>query len=215
VGIVPRGDTVIGYARLSKAAENGYSVAAQVKAIDAACAYRGWRLLRVETDPAASGKTLRRRPGLERAINACQRGEASGIIAAKLDRISRSVKDFADLLERAQKGGWNIVVLEPEMDLSSPYGEAMANILMTFAQLERRMISARTKTALAEAKAQGVSIGRPQVLPSSTIRRIHELRRRGNSLRNIASILASKGVPTAHGGVWRAGTVQKVLRQSE
>ena len=50
-----------------------------------------------------------------------------------------------DLLERAQKGGWNIVVLEPEIDLSSPYGEAIANILVTFAQLERRMISARTK----------------------------------------------------------------------
>src|SRR5437870_727884 len=161
-GQVARGDTVIGYARLSKAADNRYSIAGQVKAIEAACSYRGWRLLRVETDPAASGKTLRRRPGLERAIHACQRGDASGIVAAKLYRISRSVKDFAELLERAQKGGWNIVVLEPEIDLSSPYGEAIANILVTFAQLERRMISARTKVALAEARAQGVAVGRPR-----------------------------------------------------
>jgi len=89
----------------------------------------------------------------------------------------------------------------------------MANILMTFAQLERRMISARTKTALAEAKAQGVSIGRPPVLPPSTIHRIRELHRQGTSLRTIAATLEREGTPTVDRGVGRAGTVQKLLRR--
>ena len=117
-------------------------------------------MLRTEQD-VASGATTQRRPDLDRAVKTCERGEAQGVMAAKLDRVSRSVADFADLLTRARKGEWNVLVLDLGVDLASPGGEALANMTATKAQWERRIISERTKNALAEAKKQGKVLGRP------------------------------------------------------
>jgi DNA invertase Pin-like site-specific DNA recombinase len=98
------------------------------------------------------------------------------------------------------------------VDTSTPSGEAMANILATFAQFERRLISQRTKEALAVKKASGVRLGRSPTLPQSVVRRIQRQRARGDSLRKIAESLNESGVPTAQGGArWYAATVRHVL----
>ena len=110
-------------------------------------------------------------------------------MAAKLDRMSRSVADFADLLTRARKGEWNVIVLDLGVDLASPGGESLANMTATMAQWERRIISERTKNALAEAQKQGKVLGRPVVMKPATRRRILKLRERGMSYETIATYL--------------------------
>jgi DNA invertase Pin-like site-specific DNA recombinase len=70
----------------------------------------------VEYD-TASGRSTRLRPGLAAALAAVDAGEADGIIVSKLDRLSRSVLDFAQLVCRAQADGWNLVVLDLGLDL--------------------------------------------------------------------------------------------------
>jgi len=98
------------------------------------------------------------------------------------------------------------------LDTSTPSGEAMANTLATFAQLERRPISQRTKEALAMRKASGVGLGRLPTMPQAVVRRIQRQRARGESLRAIAESLNQAGVPTAQGGrAWYAATVRHVL----
>ena len=85
-------------------------------------------------------------------------------------------------------------------------------MLGTFAQFERRLISQRTKEALAVKKAQGVRLGRPPTMPREVVRRIQRQRARGDSLRKIAEDLNEAGVPTAQGGKqWHAATVRHVL----
>ena len=85
-------------------------------------------------------------------------------------------------------------------------------MLATFAQFERRLISQRTKEALAVKKAQGVRLGRLPTMPQAVVRRIQRQRARGDSLRKIAGDLNEAGVPTAQGGVqWYAATVRHVL----
>src|SRR5580765_7860114 len=107
---------------------------------------------------------------------------------------------------------WALVALDCAVDTSTPSGEAMANMLATFAQFERRLISQRTKEALAVKKASGVRLGRPPTMPESVVRRIQGLRARGLSLRAIADELNRAGVPTAQGGArWYAATVRHVL----
>jgi hypothetical protein len=69
-------------------------------------------------------------------------------VVAKLDRLSRSVVDAGRLLEEARKGGFNIVALDLGLDLSTPTGELVANVLAAVAQWERRMIGVRTSEAL-------------------------------------------------------------------
>jgi DNA invertase Pin-like site-specific DNA recombinase len=98
------------------------------------------------------------------------------------------------------------------VDTSTPAGEAMAHVLETFVQFERRLIAQRMKEALAAKKAPGVRLGRPPAVPQSVVRRIQRLRARGLSLRAIAEQLNKAGVPTAQGGKqWYAATVRHVL----
>ena len=89
----------------------------------------------------------------------------------------------------------------------------MAHVLATFAQFERRIISQRTKDALAIKRAQGVRLGRPRQLPDTIIGRIVQQREAGRTLSAIAEDLNDEGVPTAQGGAqWWPSTVRAVLR---
>jgi len=136
-------------------------------------------------------------------------------VVAKLDRLSRSMIDFTGLMATAQKQCWALVALDCAVDTSTAAGEAMANVLATFGQFERRLISQRTKEALAVKKAAGIRLGRPPTLPRSVVARIERARKRGESLRAIAASLNEAGVPTAHGGSqWHASTVRAVLARA-
>ena len=68
--------------------------------------------------------------------------------------------DFSKLMAKATSEHWALVALDVAVDTSTPSGEAMANMLATFAQFERRLISQRTKEALAVKCASGVRLGR-------------------------------------------------------
>ena len=100
---------------------------------------------------------------LRLALEAIEAGTAEGLVVAKLDRLSRSLLDFAALMERGRKRGWNLIALDLGVDTSTPSGEMMASVLATFAQqFERRLIGQRTKDALAVKRSQGVVLGRPR-----------------------------------------------------
>src|SRR2546425_5420828 len=124
---------MIGYVRVSSREQgrNGLGLEAQRRAVKAACRERGWQLVRFEEDVRSAGKRL---PARERALAACKTGEADGVVAAKLDRLSRSVPDCGRLLEDALKHGWNLVALDFGLDLSTPQGELVTNILTSVAR---------------------------------------------------------------------------------
>jgi DNA invertase Pin-like site-specific DNA recombinase len=139
-------------------------------------------------------------------------GEADGLIVAKLDRLSRSVAQFANLLERFRARGWGLIILDIGIDTTTIMGEAMATMAATFAQVERRRIGERTREALAVRRDQGVRLGRPRALPKSVRARIARERKQGRSFSEISRRLNDGGVPTAHGGKqWYPSTVKAVL----
>lgn len=206
--------TVVGYGRVSTAeqSDSGLGLAAQRSAITAECKHRGWHLLVVHEDAGVSGKSVKKRPGLLAALDAVESGVAGGIVVAKLDRLSRSLADFANLMSRAQSKGWNLVALDLGVDLTTPAGEFMANVMASAAQWERRIIGQRTKEALGELRAQGITLGRPRALPESVVERILASRNAGDGWSAIARTLNADGVPTAHGGTeWRASTVRVIV----
>lgn len=140
-----------------------------------------------------------------------EKGSAAGLVVAKLDRLSRSLKDFAMLMERAQKKGWNLVACDLGIDLSTPAGEFMANVMGSAAQWERRIIGLRTKEALAEKRAAGMKLGRPATLPESVVQRIVAARKGGQGWSAIAWQLNAEQVATAHGGArWHPSTIRAV-----
>jgi DNA invertase Pin-like site-specific DNA recombinase len=208
---------VVGYVRVSTAeqADSGAGLEAQRRALADEADRRGWTLVGLYED-AVSGKSLAGRPGLQAALAAVESGQADALAVSKLDRLSRSLLDFAFLMERARKRGWALIALDLGVDTSTPGGEMMASVLATFAQYEHRLIGQRTKDALAVKREQGVRLGRPRTMRPEAVALIHELRAQGHSYRAIASLLNERRLPTAQGGrMWHAQTVRMiVLRQA-
>jgi len=208
---------VVGYARVSTSeqADHGVGLEAQRRAIQAACSERGWQLVEVIEDAGYSAKDLNR-PGIRQALQMIESGQADALVVAKLDRLSRSLLDFAALMDRARRKKWALAALDLGVDTSTPSGEMMANVMASFAQFERRLIGQRTKDALAVKKAEGVRLGRPRAVPAHLARRIKTMRARGLTLARIAAILNGDGVPTAHGGArWHPSTVSAVIRSAQ
>ena len=211
-----RSTAYLAYVRVStdEQAQGGAGIEAQRAAILAEAERRGWREVRFIEDAGYSGKNTRR-PGLILALEVLERGEASGLVVAKMDRLSRSLLDFTTIMATAQREGWALIALDCPVDPSTPAGEAMASIMATFSQLERRLIGQRTKEALAVRRAQGVRLGRPRSLPDEVVGRIAAERQAGRSLRAIADALNRDSIATAQGGrQWHASTVRAILRSS-
>lgn len=193
-------------------AVSGLGLAAQETAVRAEATRRCLTVVAITADEGISGSApLTKRPGLSQAIEMLQAGKADVLIVAKLDRATRSLAGLVELLALAGAGGWQIVAVDMLIDTTTPMGRAMVHIAGVFAELERALASARTTDALAALKAQGVRLGGPITLPSSTRYRVAELRASGLSLWEVVAHLEAEGIPTARGGRWRPNTVVAVL----
>jgi DNA invertase Pin-like site-specific DNA recombinase len=201
----------VGYIRVSTDAqgERGYGLDAQRELIAAEAARRGWTLEHVYVD-VASGKSTRRRPEYAEMLRAFSLGNADLLIVAKIDRLSRSLVDFAQLMATAQAERWSVNALDIGIDTSSINGELIAHIIMALAQWERRIIGQRTSSALAQVRARGTKLGRPRGVSDETLRLIRILRESGKSYAAVAAALEREGIPTAQGGKWQAATIRKL-----
>lgn len=202
---------VIGYRRVSTA-EQGDSRAgleAQDSVIRSEVERRGWELLDSRFD-VASGKSLRRRDELGRTLRDLHDGKADALMVAKLDRLSRSVLDFAGVMETAAAEGWSLVVIDLGVDTTTTNGKLIAHIMIALAQWERELIGDRTRAALGAVRARGTTLGRPRGVDDETLRLIRILRDSGKSYAAIARALDAEGITTAQGGQWRAATVRKL-----
>lgn len=208
---------VVLYLRVSTSeqADSGAGLEAQEHALRLAADRKGWQVVAVLTDAGASGKSLSGRPALAEALDLVESGGADVLAVSKLDRLSRSLLDFAGLMARAHRNGWALVALDVDVDTTTPGGKLVANVMASVAEWERETIGARTKDALAAKRAQGVRLGRPRTLPLEVIERIGRERADGRTLRAIADGLIADAVPTAQGGVWRPGTVAAVLSSQD
>jgi DNA invertase Pin-like site-specific DNA recombinase len=208
------GGSVIGYIRVSTTdqVESGLGLDAQRATLIEECDRRGYTLLDVCADKGVSAKSIEARRGLIAALTRVEAGEAHILMVSKLDRLSRSLHDFTGLLHRAEQGGWALVACDLGVDTNTPAGEAMAHMLATFAQFERRLIGQRTSEALQAKLRAGAVLGRPDRASPEIVARIVELREAGESLRKIAARLNADQVPTSQGGdFWYASTVASVL----
>lgn len=153
---------------------------------------------------------MKNRPGLAAALRRIESGEGGTLLAAKLDRLSRSVLDFAGIIERANRAGWCLRVLDVDVDTSTPNGQLVATVLAAVAQWERQLIAARTSDALAVLRAQGRELGRPSPVTPDVADRVVQLRAEGRSWAAIATTMSAEEWPTATGGHWHPTTVRRI-----
>jgi DNA invertase Pin-like site-specific DNA recombinase len=198
----------IGYVRTStEEQETGLEV--QRQAIEAECERRGWTLQQLAEDAGFSGGNLER-PSIQALLRQMRPGDV--LIVARLDRLSRSIKDHIALLERAKREGWAVIALDLGVDMTTPAGRMVANVMAVMAEYERELIGQRIRDALAVKKAAGVKLGRPSGVPAQLRQQITEKREAGTSLQQIANELNAEGVPTSMGGKrWWPSSVRAVL----
>jgi DNA invertase Pin-like site-specific DNA recombinase len=202
---------VVGYTRVStqEQSDSGAGLQVQRSAIELEAERRGWELVRMYEDAGASRKDLKR-PGLQEALALVESRAADVLCVSKLDRLSRSVHDFSGLLQRSQRRGWSLCVLDLQLDTSSPSGALVANV-MAMSEWERRVIGARTRDALAVKREQGVRLGRPREIPPAVVERIQLLHRSGYRVAEITRKLNEDGTRTPRGCPWYPNAVARTL----
>ncbi|GAA2910626.1 DNA invertase Pin-like site-specific DNA recombinase [Microbacterium keratanolyticum] len=208
--------TMIGYLRVSteEQANSGLGLEAQRETILRYADAHGWDVVWYE-DAGLSAKSLDRpqlQAALDRLAVAPKRRDVDGIVVAKLDRLSRSVVDFAGVLELARARKWALVAIDLGVDTSSPTGELVANVMMSVAQWERRVIGERTSAAMQAAKRAGRHMGRVSALPEATGARLVALRTT-HTLAATATALNAEGLTTATGTAWTENAVCKTHKR--
>jgi DNA invertase Pin-like site-specific DNA recombinase len=209
----------VAYYRVSteRQGQSGLGLDAQHSAVMAYLNGGNWKLV-AEFTEVESGKHSDRAQ-LRAAQAACKRHKAT-LVIAKLDRLSRNVHFLSGLMEAGTKF---VAVDNPNAN------KLTIHILAAVAEDERERISARTKAALAAAKAKGTKLGNPRLadacagvnaarqeaagaFAAEILPTIREIQSSGvSSLRGVAKALSERGVRTARGGAWTAVQVGDIL----
>lgn len=207
---------VISYARVSTGAQaaSGLGTEAQHRAVRAAAAGLGWRVVDVCTDDAVSAAIEpAQRPALKAALRQLDAGRADLIAAVRLDRFARSIRDLQNLLDLAARGGWDFFCLDVPTSSDIPAGVFIRNVVGAFNELERSLVGERTKAALSVARSQGKRLGRPSQQSPEAKKLATSLHSEGLSLQSIAVALEAAGLRTPTGKTsWPSSSVRGLLR---
>ncbi|WP_258062570.1 MULTISPECIES: recombinase family protein [unclassified Rathayibacter] len=176
----------------------------------------GWEMVGLYEDDGISGKSTDR-PGLQSSLSALRTGQdriADGLMSAKLDRLSRPVMDFGELLAVSRRQRWSIAVLDFDLDTSTATGRPIARMVVQIAQWEREMIGERTKAALVLKRARGIQLGKPSTIRADFQAFILKRKAAGASLSAIARSLNADDVPTSSGAArWTHSLIGGVVRR--
>ncbi len=184
-----------------------------------------WQLVKVYEDPAESGDKWQREK-LQEMLADVKNGAVNVVLTFKLDRVSRSVRQFHEILKIFEENGVNLVSVTQGFDTSTPAGKLLRNILIDFAQFERDMISDRVKEKrLARAKKGLWNGGTPPygykaenrklvVVPeeAETVRKIFDVYKHTKSRTKVREELELVGLRTRQGKPFSKGTIEAMLK---
>jgi DNA invertase Pin-like site-specific DNA recombinase len=206
-------------------ANEGASLAAQEAKVRAYAALYDLDLVAVEVDAGFSAKSLRR-PALQRALAALKRGEADAIVVVKLDRLTRSVRDLADLLDMFSDGKRSLLSVSEQIDTRSAAGRLVLNLLTSVAAWEREACGERVAAVKEHQAAQGRYLGGSTPFGYAVgadgelvavedeqriIREARALRASGLALRAVSSTLAERGIVSRSGRPFAPSAVAAML----
>ena len=139
---------------------------------------------KIFTDDGLSGATTNR-PALRRCLKALKRGDT--LTVWKLDRLGRSLRDLITMLDDLKGRGVKFRSLTEAIDTDTPTGRAMWQMIGVLAELERSLISERTRAGAAAAKARGVKFGRKRKLKPPQINQAKKLIAGGERPEDVAA----------------------------
>ena len=172
------------YARVSTL--NGQHPEMQLEELREYASRRGWEITREYVDEGVSG-SQESRPELNRLMADAHSRKFDIVLVWKIDRFGRSLKHLVTALADLDAYGVTFASLRDNLDLSTPSGRLMFQIIGAMAEFERALIQERVRAGLQNARRNGKQLGRPsRVVDLTTIAR---MKAEGHSLRNIAEKL--------------------------
>lgn len=174
------------YGRVST--HNGQNPEMQLRELREYCQHRGWDVTGCYTDVGVSG-TKDSRPALNRLMADAHQRRFDAIVVWKLDRFGRSLRHLLNSLAELEALGVAFVSLRDNLDLTTPTGRLMFQVIGAMAEFERSLIVERVKAGMRNARAKGKRIGRPPrtYLSPDTREAVAEAYRNGEgSLRQVA-----------------------------
>jgi DNA invertase Pin-like site-specific DNA recombinase len=177
------------YARVSTL--NGQSPEMQLAELREYASRRGWEIFAEYVDLGISG-SKESRPELNRLMADAHQRKIDVVLCWKVDRFGRSLKHLVNALADLDSYGVAFVSLRDNLDLSTPSGRLMFQMIAAMAEFERSLIQERVRAGLRNAKAKGKTLGRPRRIVSSD--EMTRLREQGASFREIGrAVGASAG----------------------
>lgn len=205
------------YARVSTQmqVEDGISLDAQEKQLRYAAESQGYEV-EILREEGRSGKSIKGRPVLKKALEDLDNGKAQALFVTRLDRLARSTRDFLDIVDRSHKNNWRLALLDLGLDTATYQGRFVVTIMSAMAEMERGMISLRSRDVHQDrrnnGKVWGVDLGPLPLINETVIDRIINERNVGLSYKMIANNLNNDLIPTVLGGEkWYASTVRKAF----
>jgi site-specific DNA recombinase len=124
-------------------------------------AHEGWRLIASRYDDGAFSGASLDRPALQRLLTDIQAGKIDIVVVYKVDRLTRSLADFAKLVELFDRHSVSFVSVTQHFNTTSSMGRLTLNVLLSFAQFEREVIGERVRDKIAASKRKGIWVGGP------------------------------------------------------
>lgn len=219
----------VGYIRVSTdgQVESGLSLEAQRKKIEAYATLKDLELVEIIEDAGISAKNLNR-PGMKRLMELARKKEVDAVIIAKLDRMFRNTVDALETSEALNKRGVALHSIEESLDTQSAIGGFFFTMLAALAEMERKLIGERTRTALKQKRARGEKTGGnipygyqledgkliPEPQEQAIINKMKQWREQGATFQAIADRLNNKGIVTKLGKAWDRAKIYQIISKA-
>lgn len=205
------------YARVSTLMQvtDGMSLDVQERSLKQAAEFAGFTRVELVREEGRSGKSISGRPALTAALKRLDAGDAQAMVVTRIDRLARSTTDFLEIVDRANKNGWRLVMLDLNLDTSTYQGRFVVTIMSALAEMERNIIAARQKDVHEDRRRRGivwgVDMGPMNKTPEEVRTRVIQERGLGVSYGKIAEGLNRDGIKGQNGGKWYPTTVKNLL----
>ena len=121
--------------------------------------HEGWHLVKTHYDDGGFSGGNMERPALKQLLEDIEAGKVNAVIVYKVDRLTRSLTDFAKIIERFDKNGISFVSVTQQFNTTSSMGRLTLNVLLSFAQFEREVTGERIRDKIAASKKKGMWMG--------------------------------------------------------
>jgi DNA invertase Pin-like site-specific DNA recombinase len=198
---------------------DGMSLDVQERSLKQAAEFAGFTRFELVREEGRSGKSISGRPALMGALKRLETGDAQALFVTRIDRLARSTTDFLDIVDRANKNGWRLVLLDLNLDTSTYQGRFVVTIMSALAEMERNIIAARQRDIHDDRRKRGVvwgvDMGPKNKTPEEIRERVKRERALGFSYNKIAEGLNHDEIKGQNGGKWYPTTVKNLLEMLE